>query len=49
MQKSLAARNFRLRRVFVAEGTRISERRRLCDAKTKLTIPGAQPSSSIRN
>jgi hypothetical protein len=26
-------------------GTRIGERRRLCDAKTQLTIPGAQPSS----
>ena len=30
---------------FVARGTRISERRRLCDAKTQRTIPGAHPSS----
>ena len=33
--------------VFLEEATRISERRRLCDAKTQLTIPGAQPSPSI--
>jgi hypothetical protein len=32
----------------VVEGPCISERRRLCDAKTQITIPGAQPSSSIR-
>ena len=46
-QKVLAQRDFCLQPVFVAEGTRISERRRWCDAKTQLTIPGALPSSSI--
>ena len=39
--------NFPPRIGFVAQGTSISERRRLCDAKTQRTIPGAQPSSLI--
>jgi hypothetical protein len=46
-KKVLAQRDFYLQPVFLLEGARISERRRLCDAKTQLTIPGAQPSSSI--
>ena len=46
-KKVLLHGNFCGRLGFVAEATRISERRRLCDAKTQLTIPGAQPSSSI--
>lgn len=46
-KKPRSGRNFHLWRVFVSEATRFSERRRLCDAKTQLTIPGAQPSSSI--
>jgi hypothetical protein len=46
-KKVLAQRDFYLQPVFLVEGTRISERRRLCDAKTQLTIPGAQPSSLI--
>jgi hypothetical protein len=46
-KKVLAQRDFYLQPVFLAEGTRIGERRRLCDVKTQLTIPGAQPSSSI--
>jgi hypothetical protein len=33
-KKSLPGRNFHPPGVFLPEGTRISERRRLCDAKT---------------
>ena len=47
-KKALDLSNFPRHCGFVAQGTRISERRRLCDAKTQLTIPGAQPSPSIR-
>jgi hypothetical protein len=46
-KKVLAPRDFYRQPVFAAEGTAISERRRLCDAKIQLIIPGAQPSSPI--
>jgi hypothetical protein len=36
--------NFCSRKGFVAEATCMIARRRLCDAKTQITIPGAQPS-----
>jgi hypothetical protein len=45
-KKGRRPRNFYPLSGFVGEGTRNIARRRLCDAKTQLTIPGAQPSSS---
>lgn len=39
--------NFSARVGFATEGSRIMERRWLCDAKLKLTIPGAQSPSPL--
>jgi len=40
--------NFSALAVFLSGGTRINARRRLCDAKTQNTIPGAQSPSPYR-
>ena len=45
--KKQPACNYYARRVFMSEGPCSIARRRLCDAKTQFTIPGAQLPSSI--